>query len=188
MNDYDHENPPPGRSTVTITLTVAGARHDVDTCVGAILENGGLQDLINDAHLDNDPGEYGQMLVLEARHGLRGSAAPGFTQEHVDAAYLALCGLPFLNPSDSKRALESVASAIAAAEHGTGWYNVSGNELATRLTEVMRKADRAFEKVGGSTRHHVRDCLIPELEEAGLKVVALPSPPSSQLPAGETER
>lgn len=65
MNDYDHENPPPGRVTVTITLTVAGAHDDVSACVDAILENGGLQDLINDAHIDN-AGEYNQMLVLEA--------------------------------------------------------------------------------------------------------------------------
>jgi hypothetical protein len=104
-------------------------------------------------------------------------------QEHVDAAYLALCGLPFLNPSDTKRALESVASAIAAAERGAGWYTVEGTELVNRLTEVMRKADRTFESVGGSTRHHVRDCLIPELEEAGLKVVALPV--ASSAPEGK---
>lgn len=66
--DFDHENPPPGRCTVTITLSVAGRPEDVDRCVEAILENGGLQDLINDAHLDNEPGEYRQMLVLEATH------------------------------------------------------------------------------------------------------------------------
>ena len=65
MNAYDHENPPPGRCTVTITLTVAGDPRDVATCVEAILDNGGLQDLINDAHLDNEPGDYGQMLVLD---------------------------------------------------------------------------------------------------------------------------
>lgn len=70
MNEFNHENPPPGRSVVTIGLVVAGKQEDIDTCVGAILENGGLQDLINDAHLDNNPGEYGQMLVLEAAHTL----------------------------------------------------------------------------------------------------------------------
>ncbi len=64
---YDHENPPPGRSTVTITLQVAGAAADVDRCVEAILENGGLQDLINTAHEEN-VGEYNQMLVLNAEH------------------------------------------------------------------------------------------------------------------------
>jgi hypothetical protein len=68
VTDHDHENPPPGRSTITITLSVAGRPEDVDRCVEAILENGALQDLINDAHLDNDPGEYHQMLVLSATH------------------------------------------------------------------------------------------------------------------------
>lgn len=67
MSDYDSENPPPGRVTVTITLTVAGSFSDIDTCVDAILENGGLQDLINEAHEDN-VGEYNQMLVLQASH------------------------------------------------------------------------------------------------------------------------
>lgn len=70
MNDYDHENPPPGRSTVTITLTIAGNSNDVSAVVEAILDNGELQDLINDAHLDN-PDEYEQMLVLEATHRVR---------------------------------------------------------------------------------------------------------------------
>ena len=42
------------------------------------------------------------------------------------------------------------------------------NEAVVELTAAMREADRAFEKVGGSTRHHVRDCLLPELEKMGL--------------------
>ncbi len=51
------------------------------------------------------------------------------------------------------------------------------SELVRRLTECMRIADRDFERVGGSTRHHVRDCLIPQLEAAGLYVVAKAPPP-----------
>lgn len=39
------------------------------------------------------------------------------------------------------------------------------------VTAALREADRAFEKVGGSTRHHVRDCLFPALEKHGLLVV-----------------
>jgi hypothetical protein len=35
----------------------------------------------------------------------------------------------------------------------------------------MREADRVFEKVGGSTRHHVRDCLLPVLNRNGWRVV-----------------
>lgn len=52
---------------------------------------------------------------------------------------------------------------------------LAADELVRVLTDVMRKADRKFEKVGGSTRHHVRDCLIPELEQAGLAVVRVGS-------------
>lgn len=44
-------------------------------------------------------------------------------------------------------------------------------EMVRRLTAAMRVADRAFERVGGSTRHHVRDCLMPALEAEGLSVV-----------------
>ncbi len=40
-----------------------------------------------------------------------------------------------------------------------------------RLTEAMREADRAFESVGGSTRHFVRDCLLPALEASHLAIV-----------------
>ena len=39
------------------------------------------------------------------------------------------------------------------------------------FTAVLREADRAFEKIGGSTRHHVRDCLFPVMEREGMVVV-----------------
>lgn len=42
------------------------------------------------------------------------------------------------------------------------------DDCVTRLTVAMRDADRDFERVGGSTRHHVRDCLLPALMRAGL--------------------
>jgi hypothetical protein len=44
------------------------------------------------------------------------------------------------------------------------------DEIVKRLTQAMREADRNFEKVGGSTRHHVRDCLIPILKKYGLLI------------------
>lgn len=44
-------------------------------------------------------------------------------------------------------------------------------DLEARLTAAVREADVAFEKVGGSSRHFVRDCLLPALENAKLKVV-----------------
>jgi hypothetical protein len=48
---------------------------------------------------------------------------------------------------------------------------VSALVTVEEFTRVMREADRAFEKVGGSTRHHVSDCLFPLLEREGMTVV-----------------
>src|SRR5687768_4282169 len=46
----------------------------------------------------------------------------------------------------------------------------SDAELVRRMTAAMREADKTFERVGGSTRHHVRDCLLPVLEKHGLEL------------------
>lgn len=43
-------------------------------------------------------------------------------------------------------------------------------EIIRRLTAAMREADRMHEKTGGSTRHHVRECLLPILDRHGLKI------------------
>lgn len=43
-------------------------------------------------------------------------------------------------------------------------------KLLTRMTAAMREADQTFERVGGSTRHHVRDCLLPILAKHGLEL------------------
>lgn len=45
--------------------------------------------------------------------------------------------------------------------------------IVVRLTAAMREADEQFERVGGSTRHHVRDCLLPVLEKHGLSVATI---------------
>jgi hypothetical protein len=45
------------------------------------------------------------------------------------------------------------------------------SSIVSRVTLAMRNADVRFDKVGGSTRHYVRDCFLPELEEAGLQLV-----------------
>jgi hypothetical protein len=45
----------------------------------------------------------------------------------------------------------------------------TGN-LVTRITAAVREADRTFERVGGSSRHWVRDCFLPTLEKHGLAV------------------
>lgn len=42
--------------------------------------------------------------------------------------------------------------------------------VVNAVTAAMREADRLFQAVGGSTRHHVRDCLLPILNRAGWVV------------------
>jgi len=44
--------------------------------------------------------------------------------------------------------------------------------LVKQITLAVRIADKKFEDVGGSTRHWVRDCLLPELTDAGLDVIS----------------
>jgi hypothetical protein len=46
------------------------------------------------------------------------------------------------------------------------------------ITQAVREADIHFERVGGSSRHWVRDCFLPMLEKHGLKIV----------PTGDSER
>lgn len=43
--------------------------------------------------------------------------------------------------------------------------------LLAKITEAVREADRHFERVGGSSRHWVRDCFLPMLEQHGLQIV-----------------
>jgi hypothetical protein len=44
------------------------------------------------------------------------------------------------------------------------------SETYDAVTAVMRDADKEFEKIGGSTRHYVRDVLLPLLEQAGIRL------------------
>jgi hypothetical protein len=44
------------------------------------------------------------------------------------------------------------------------------NNLIQLLTEIMREADDKFIITGGSTRHYVRDCLLPLLWENNLVI------------------
>jgi hypothetical protein len=53
------------------------------------------------------------------------------------------------------------------------------------FTELIREADRLFEKVGGSTRHFVRDCLLPLMEEKGMKLIFTDC---AEWMAGEADR
>jgi hypothetical protein len=46
-------------------------------------------------------------------------------------------------------------------------------DMQRRLTEAVREADRAFEQVGGTSRHYVLECLLPSLAKARLGLVDL---------------
>lgn len=67
-----------------------------------------------------------------------------------------------------------------ASQRSDGWIRVEERlpELVRRMTSAMRSADKAFESVGGGTRHHVRECLLPILEEHGLRLELLPPAPT----------
>lgn len=62
-------------------------------------------------------------------------------------------------------------------------------DVVNAVTEAMREADRVFENVGGSTRHHVRDCLLPVLNRNGWRVArAEPETPPTVLDEVAAER
>ena len=64
-----------------------------------------------------------------------------------------------------------VLAEVLAAVQGEAQEQSEDSEVVNVVTEAMREADRIFEKVGGSTRHHVRDCLLPILNRNGWIVV-----------------
>ena len=43
-------------------------------------------------------------------------------------------------------------------------------EIVNKVTAVVREADQLFQTVGGSSRHWVRECFLPILEEHGLTI------------------
>lgn len=47
-------------------------------------------------------------------------------------------------------------------------------EMVADITAALRAADETFEKVGGGTRHYIRECFIHELVKRGLKIVRVP--------------
>lgn len=44
------------------------------------------------------------------------------------------------------------------------------SELISRLTQAVRAADEEFAHSGGSSRHYVRDHLLPQLKQWGLEL------------------
>ena len=57
-------------------------------------------------------------------------------------------------------------------------------ELVNRITALVREADQAFERVGGSSRHWVRDCFLPTLNQGGLVVLAAQPEARERLTCG----
>lgn len=50
---------------------------------------------------------------------------------------------------------------------------MSEEELIQLVAKAVRAADATFERVGGSTRHWVRDCLLPALRSEKLHIVGV---------------
>lgn len=48
------------------------------------------------------------------------------------------------------------------------------SDLEAKLTAAVREADLLFEKVGGSSRHYVRECLMPVLTTYKLRLIEDP--------------
>jgi hypothetical protein len=86
--------------------------------------------------------------------------------------------LASLSWTDGTADTELVAKALAEAEHSAlaaaQGEALSGDELVKVLTLALRTGDQAYESTGGSTRHYVRECLLPVLERMRLTVVRLP--------------
>lgn len=45
------------------------------------------------------------------------------------------------------------------------------NDITDKLTAIIREADELHMNAGGSTRHYVRDCLLPLLEENNIIIL-----------------
>lgn len=53
------------------------------------------------------------------------------------------------------------------------WESEAGHDRIREITKVVRAADEAFEREGGSSRHWVRDHFVPLLEGAGLTIAPM---------------
>jgi hypothetical protein len=63
------------------------------------------------------------------------------------------------------------AAATAILQNPGAWglaVIIDENEAIEKVTAAMREADPLFEETGGSTRHYVRDLLLPILERSGF--------------------
>ena len=54
------------------------------------------------------------------------------------------------------------------------------NDQLQNIVSLIQEADKLFETVGGSTRHFVRDCLLPLMEEKGISFTFADNNPGKQ--------
>jgi hypothetical protein len=48
-----------------------------------------------------------------------------------------------------------------------------GPDMVEEFTQIMREADEIFHTSGGSTRHYVRDVLLPLMQKKGIYLCKL---------------
>lgn len=61
--------------------------------------------------------------------------------------------------------LEHTVAVLSSEERDAARAQVAALLDVDMLTEVVREADAVFQRVGGSTRHWVRDCFLPLIEK-----------------------
>lgn len=49
--------------------------------------------------------------------------------------------------------------------------------LVKAITAIVREADEAFQRSGGSSRHWVRECFLPTLNAKGFRIISHPAQP-----------
>ncbi len=62
------------------------------------------------------------------------------------------------------------------------------DDLVARITAAVRVADQRFESSGGSSRHWVRECLLPTFEEASLVIGDLRQTQMTEQHRGSAEK
>ena len=72
---------------------------------------------------------------------------------------------------DQQTAENAARAALAAIREQVPEENPG---IVRRMTAAMREADAAFAKGGGTTRHYVRECVLPVLRKHGLLIAAAP--------------
>jgi len=98
---------------------------------------------------------------------------------------LAALGLPDSIAAKFHRIATSLQSIIASEKSGElGGGEINETELVVKLTGIVRECDERFEKVGGSSRHWVRDFFLPYIRQHGLDVRALSQPKNTEPERG----